>query len=256
MCSTEATTSVVIETIEPPRPHVEENDNAGWVEILEFQPEPSRIDREWVGQIVQSPGRFYEFTKRLIDIVAGVVLLVMAMPIMIVSAVAIKITSRGGVFFGQKRAGLDGRTFTMYKFRSMYHGAEEARPVLEKLNESDGPAFKIRNDPRVTPLGRFLRRSSIDELPQLINVLAGQMSLVGPRPLPVSEADNVRGKARMRTSVKPGLTCLWQISGRNELTFRQWAALDLYYIRHRSLFLDLMIIVQTIPAVLSARGAY
>ncbi len=206
--------------------------------------------------LLQSANHFYDSTKRVFDIVAGTVMLVLSMPLMILAAMAIKATSRGPVFFRQKRTGLDGGTFTMYKFRSMCDGAEESRPLLEKLNENNGPAFKIKRDPRVTRIGRFLRRSSIDELPQLINVLAGRMSLVGPRPLPVAEAGNIRGAGRLRTTVKPGLTCLWQISGRNELTFKQWMHMDLYYIRHRSLLLDLIIIVQTIPAVLSTHGAY
>lgn len=197
-----------------------------------------------------------EYVRRLLDVVIGAILLVISLPLLFVIALAVKISSRGPVIFSQKRAGLNGRTFTMYKFRTMRDGAEDAKATLVKLNEVDGPAFKIKNDPRVTLLGRFLRRSSMDELPQLINVLRGDMSLVGPRPLPVEEADNVEGIGRLRLIVKPGLTCLWQISGRNELPYEQWIRLDLYYIRHRCLLLDMMILVQTIPAVLSAHGAY
>ncbi len=216
----------------------------------------NEVEREGVEPLLDGANRLYNLAKRIFDIVGGTVLLVLAMPIMVLTALAIKMTSRGPVFFCQKRTGLGGRTFTMYKFRSMCLGADDARPVLEKLNENNGPAFKIKHDPRVTRIGRFLRRSSLDELPQLINVLAGKMSLVGPRPLPVVEAESVKGAGRLRTAVKPGLTCLWQISGRNELTFEQWMHMDLYYIRHRSLLLDLAILVQTIPAVLSAHGAY
>ena len=144
----------------------------------------------------------------------------------------------------------------MYKFRTMRNGAQDERELVAHLNEQTGPVFKIAADPRVTWIGRFLRRSSIDELPQLFNVLSGKMSLVGPRPLWLPEALQSVGAARLRMRIKPGLTCLWQISGRSELTYDQWVLLDLYYIRHRSLLLDLLIIAQTIPAVLSARGAY
>ncbi|MDY7010948.1 MAG: sugar transferase [Planctomycetota bacterium] len=240
MCSAEVTTNTTPAALKPN-------------ELLRVLGE---VEREGAEALLNGASRFYDFAKRIFDIVAGAVLLVLTMPIMTLTALAIKMTSRGPIFFRQQRTGLNGRTFTMYKFRSMCSGAEDARPILEKLNENDGPAFKIKHDPRVTRIGRFLRRSSLDELPQLINVLSGQMSLVGPRPLPVTEAKNVRGAGRMRTTVKPGLTCLWQISGRNELTFQQWMHLDLYYIRHRSLLLDLAIIIQTIPAVLSAHGAY
>ncbi len=235
-------------TLDPPAPASAPEQQVSFV--------PDEVASEGAEALLQSADHFYDFTKRVFDIAAGAILLVLATPLMVLAALAIKITSRGPVLFHQKRTGLNGQTFTMHKFRSMCPGAEDARPILEKLNESNGPAFKIKRDPRVTLVGRFLRRSSIDELPQLINVLAGRMSLVGPRPLPVAEAENVRGAGRLRTTVKPGLTCLWQISGRNELTFEQWMHMDLYYIRHRSLLLDLVILVQTIPAVLSTHGAY
>lgn len=200
--------------------------------------------------------RSYDVIKRGLDIVLGLLLLVVTLPVSLAAAAAIKLTSRGPLFFRQQRAGFGGRVFTMYKFRSMRDGAEDSRTDLIHRNEMTGPVFKIRKDPRVTRVGRFLRRSSIDELPQLINVLKGQMSLIGPRPLWVEEARRATGAARLRTAVKPGLTCLWQISGRSELTHDQWVHLDLYYICHRNLFLDMMIFVQTIPAVLSARGAF
>ena len=214
------------------------------------------VDRQGINALTNGTKGCYDFAKRVFDLTAGSILLIMAMPVMVLTAIVIKIASRGPIFFNQQRAGLNGKVFTMHKFRSMCPGAEDAKPILEKLNENNGPAFKIKHDPRVTRIGRFLRRSSLDELPQLINVLSGNMSLVGPRPLPVSEARNVKGAGRMRTTVKPGLTCLWQISGRNELTFEQWMHMDLYYIRHRSFLLDLAIFIQTIPAVLSAHGAY
>ena len=218
----------------------------------------SRADAqcETAEQLMGRRSRAYQVVKRGMDLVGGGTLLVLALPLMLLAALVVKLTSRGGVFFCQHRAGRGGKPFKMYKFRSMVKGAEDARPVLEKFNEREKPIFKIRHDPRVTRVGRFLRRSSIDELPQLINVLRGQMSLVGPRPLWVDEASRAQGKAKLRETVKPGLTCLWQICGRSELSYETWVDLDLYYIRHRSLLLDLMIILQTIPVVLSARGAY
>jgi len=168
----------------------------------------------------------------------------------------VKLTSRGPVLFRQVRAGLNELPFTMFKFRTMRLGAEDDRELLAHLNEQSGPVFKIPEDPRLTPVGRFLRRSSLDELPQLFNVLRGEMSLVGPRPLWMVEARQARGAARLRTLVKPGLTCLWQISGRSELDYDTWVEMDLFYIRRRSFLLDLLITIQTIPAVLSGRGAY
>lgn len=201
-------------------------------------------------------GPVYEAAKRCMDVSLSIVLLVVLSPLLLLTAVGIKLTSRGPVLFAHRRAGRAGRAFTMYKFRSMRAGAEGQRNVLAVQNEQSGPVFKIADDPRLTPLGRLLRRSSIDELPQLFNVLIGQMSLVGPRPLWLPEARGARGPARLRTAVKPGLTCLWQISGRSELSYPTWVQLDLFYIRHRSLLLDLLILARTIPAVLSARGAY
>jgi len=177
-------------------------------------------------------------------------------PIMCVVAIMVKLTSGGPVFFKQTRIGLDGTPFTMYKFRSMRQGAEEDQKFLAHLNEQDGPVFKIADDPRLTPIGKFLRNSSLDELPQFWNVLKGEMAIVGPRPLWAPEAEQASDRAKLRTGVKPGLTCLWQISGRSEVGFDEWVELDLYYIQNRSLLLDLLIVVQTIPAVLSGRGAY
>ena len=172
-------------------------------------------------------------------------------------ALAIKLSSRGPVLFRQKRAGLNGQPFTIFKFRTMCVDAESRKPDLQKLNEMSGPVFKIKNDPRVTRFGKFLRKSSIDEFPQLFNVLRGEMSLVGPRPLPVDEVKRFDDLAhRRRLSVKPGLTCLWQISGRNEVTdFNDWVRLDLEYIDNWSLWLDLKIIWRTIPVVLLGYGA-
>lgn len=177
-------------------------------------------------------------------------------PIFIVAAIAVKVDSRGPVFFCQERMGHNKRRFTMIKFRTMSIDAESRIDEIAHLNEKDGPIFKIKNDPRVTRVGRFLRKFSIDELPQLINVLIGDMSLVGPRPLSIRDALAMEQSwQKRRFSVKPGMTCLWQISGRSNLDFDQWVELDLEYIDRWSLQLDWMILLKTIPAVIAARGA-
>jgi exopolysaccharide biosynthesis polyprenyl glycosylphosphotransferase len=172
-------------------------------------------------------------------------------------AIAIKLSSRGPVFFRQQRSGQNGRPFTLYKFRTMVTNAEQYKHELEAMNEMRGPVFKVTNDPRVTPVGKFLRKYSLDELPQLWNVLRGDMSLVGPRPLPVDEVKRFSDLAhRRRLSVKPGLTCLWQIGGRNKIVdFKEWVRLDLQYIDNWSLWLDVKILLLTIPAVLRGTGA-
>ncbi len=182
----------------------------------------------------------------------GIILL---SPVFLILALLVRLTSKGPVFFVQQRGGLHGRPFPMIKFRSMRAGAEAERDSLLDANEMDGPVFKLTNDPRITPLGRILRRTSLDELPQLINVLLGQMSLVGPRPLPVVEARELTGVHRRRMSVRPGITGIWQVSGRNDLTFQEWMALDLQYIDNWSLGLDLVVLLRTIPALLSGRGS-
>ncbi len=196
-------------------------------------------------------------TKRVIDIVgAGVGLLVLG-PLMILPvAIAIKLTSPGPVFFRQRRSGLHGRQFTMYKFRSMVTNAEMLRTELEVFNEATGPVFKMKSDPRVTRIGYWLRRTSIDELPQLWNVFKGEMSLVGPRPPIPSEVEKYDPWHRRRLSMKPGLTCLWQISGRSNIGFDQWMKLDLEYIDNWSLWLDLKILARTIPTVFGGSGAH
>ncbi len=193
--------------------------------------------------------------KSLLDRVVGSVALVLSLPLMIVLAVLVKVTSKGPVLFIQRRGGLNGRPFPMLKFRTMRVGAEAERDALLTANEMDGPVFKMSQDPRVTPLGHWLRRTSLDELPQLVNVVLGHMSLVGPRPLPLEETRELRGPYRRRLSVKPGLTCLWQVKGRNTLPFREWMALDLEYVDNWSLGLDLVIVLRTLPALLSGRGA-
>jgi exopolysaccharide biosynthesis polyprenyl glycosylphosphotransferase len=194
--------------------------------------------------------------KRLIDIVGALVGLAVLGPlVMLPAAVAIKLTSPGPILFRQRRSGLHGRLFTMYKFRSMVDNAEMLRVELETFNEMSGPVFKMTRDPRVTPVGRFLRKTSIDELPQLWNVLRGEMSLVGPRPPIPSEVQQYDAWHRRRLSMKPGLTCLWQISGRNQIGFDHWMKLDLQYIDNWSLWLDFKILMRTIPVVLSGFGA-
>lgn len=192
--------------------------------------------------------------KRVMDFIGSVLLLVLCAPLMLAIAVAIKLTSPGPVLFRQRRCTLHGRTFTMYKFRTMVANAEEQRQLLEAYNEVSGPVFKIREDPRVTPIGRFLRRHSLDELPQLFNVLAGDMSLVGPRPPLPAEVVRYENWQRRRLSMRPGITCLWQVSGRNDLPFEDWMRLDLEYIDRWSLVLDLKILLKTPLAVIRGTG--
>jgi exopolysaccharide biosynthesis polyprenyl glycosylphosphotransferase len=195
--------------------------------------------------------------KQLIDLLGALVLLICFSPLFLLVALVIKWTSPGPVFFRQRRAGLNGKPFTMYKFRSMVTNAEQLQQELSTLNEMSGPVFKVTNDPRVTKFGRLIRKFSIDEFPQLWNVLQGDMSLVGPRPLPVDEVNRFDDLAhRRRLSVKPGLTCLWQVGGRNEVSdFKEWVRLDLEYIDHWSLWLDFKILWLTIPVVLLGKGA-
>ena len=195
------------------------------------------------------------FVKRTMDIVIGLFALVLFSPIMLLSALLIKVMSPGPVLFKQTRIGLKGRKFTLYKFRSMVAGAEKIRRNLLKQNEMDGPVFKIQKDPRITPIGQILRRTSIDELPQLLNVLKGDMSIVGPRPpLPV-EVEMYEAWQRRRLSLKPGITCIWQVSGRNKIAFERWMEMDLEYIDNWSLFLDIKILVKTFFVVLTGYGA-
>lgn len=194
--------------------------------------------------------------KRVIDIVVVLCALPIVLPIMAMVAIAIKLDSEGPIFFVQDRVGQNKRIFRMLKFRSMVNGAERLQGDMEHLNEAVGPIFKVANDPRITRVGWWLRRSSLDELPQIFHVLLGQMSLVGPRPMSIRDVEKFdEGAQRRRFSVKPGLTCLWQISGRSRLPFSEWLRLDLYYIDHWSLRLDFKILWRTIPAVLRGEGA-
>ncbi len=194
--------------------------------------------------------------KRMTDVSIAFLLLVLTAPIIIAAALAIVFVSRGSPIFSQARVGKDGRIFKMYKLRTMVPGAHLLHDKMRTLHSMNGPVLKIKNDPRVIPIGPFLRRYSIDELPNLWNVLCGEMSLVGPRPPLPTEVVNYDVRAFRRLTLKPGVTCLWQISGRSDLSFDQWIDLDNRYIDSWSPFLDLQIIVATVPAVFKARGAY
>jgi exopolysaccharide biosynthesis polyprenyl glycosylphosphotransferase len=197
--------------------------------------------------------------KRTFDFVASLMILVLISPLLLITAIMVKLTSPGPVFFVQKRVGYNKRPFFIYKFRTMVIDAEKKLREIEHLNEVSGPVFKIKNDPRITPIGKFLRRTSIDELPQLFNVLLGDMSLVGPRPLQVRDYDLFTADGedwqRCRFSVRPGITCLWQVNGRSSMPFHQWMELDLQYVQRWSLWLDFEILFRTIPAVLKGSGA-
>jgi len=194
--------------------------------------------------------------KRLIDLVGMAILLMAFAPFILIFAILIRLDSPGSVIFAQTRIGRGGKPFTTYKFRTMRAGAQEEQPALNGLNEATGPIFKIRNDPRHTHIGRWLRRTSLDELPQLWNVLRGEMSLVGPRPAIPSEVEQYREWHKRRLDVSPGITGLWQVSGRSELMFDEMVMLDIYYIENWSPWMDLWILLRTIPTVLLARGAY
>lgn len=195
--------------------------------------------------------------KRLIDMVGGAALLVALAPLLAIVSLLIKIDSPGPILFSQKRVGLNKRRFQLLKFRTMIVGADQQQHGMEEFNEAQGPVFKIRDDPRVTRLGKLLRRYSIDELPQLFNVLNGDMSLVGPRPLPVRDVERINVQwHKRRFSVKPGITCLWQINGRSDVSFDHWVEMDLEYIDKWCLGLDIKILLKTIPVVLRGSGAY
>jgi exopolysaccharide biosynthesis polyprenyl glycosylphosphotransferase len=195
------------------------------------------------------------FVKRVIDVVVSLLSLVLTAPLWAVIAVAVRLTSSGPVLYRQVRCGLHGRRFVLLKFRTMVEDAEKLQGEVAHLNVMDGPVFKAPSDPRVTSVGRLLRRSSLDELPQVINVLKGDMALVGPRPPIPEEVEQYQPWQRRRLAMKPGMTCLWQISGRSDLDFATWMELDLAYIDGWSLWLDLKIMALTVPAVFSGRGA-
>lgn len=197
----------------------------------------------------------YRFVKRLFDIVFSLLVFALLWWLFLVVAVAIKLDSPGPVLFNQERVGKDGRTFKMYKFRSMFKDAEDRLESLQSLNEKDGPVFKIKHDPRVTRVGRFIRKTSLDELPQFLNVLLGNMSIVGPRPALPREVCHYTPYERQRLLIKPGITCYWQTRrNRDDISFDEWVALDLLYIKQCSVWADFKLIVQTIGVVLTAQG--
>lgn len=195
--------------------------------------------------VINNEKLFYKVSKRIIDVTASFVGLVLLSPIFLLVTILIKLDSRGKVVFSQPRVGKNGREFKMYKFRSMVINAEELKEKLLNENEMSGPMFKMKEDPRITKIGKFIRRTSIDELPQLVNVLKGEMSLVGPRPSLPKEVEKFESWMLERLEVKPGLTCYWQVMGRNEIDFEDWMKLDVKYVKEKSLLLDIKLIFKT-----------
>lgn len=208
------------------------------------------------GKATPKDNTVYFLVKRVFDIVASVLALIVLSPVFLITAIAIKLEDGGPVIFAQDRTGWKGKTFRMYKFRSMCVGAEKYHEKLLERNELDGPAFKMKHDPRITKVGRFIRRTSIDELPQLVNIIKGDMSVVGPRPLVVREAEQCLPWQKHRLEMKPGLTCYWQCSGRSDIPFEEWMELDLKYIREAGIGTDLKIIWKTVGVVIRGNGAY
>lgn len=200
--------------------------------------------------------RVYEIFKRIIDIIGAGLGLILLSPIIAIVACAVKVTSKGPIFFSQKRVGKNGELFEMYKFRSMVVNAEELKENLEDQNEMSGPMFKIKDDPRVTKVGKFIRKTSIDELPQLWNILKGDMSLVGPRPSLPKEVEQFDNWMFKRLSVRPGLTCYWQVSGRNNIDFEDWMKLDVKYVDERNFWIDIKLIFKTIFVLFGDKNAH
>lgn len=200
--------------------------------------------------------RGYLLLKRFFDVFLSVLGLIVLSPLLLIVTAVIKLDSPGKAIYIQERVGKDGKKFKMYKFRSMCVDAEKKQDELQALNEVDGPVFKIAKDPRVTRVGKFIRKCSIDELPQLFNIIKGEMSIVGPRPPLPKEVEQYTPYQKLRLRVSPGLTCYWQISGRSDMTFDKWIQLDLMYITNRNLWVDFCIVLKTIPAVLGHKGAY
>lgn len=199
--------------------------------------------------------RIYEISKRTIDIIGAGSGLVLLSPIIAIVACAVKFTSKGPIFFSQKRVGKNGKLFDMYKFRSMVVNAEELKEKLAHQNEMSGPMFKMKDDPRVTKVGKFIRKTSLDELPQLWNVLKGEMSLVGPRPSLPKEVAQFENWMCKRLTVKPGLTCYWQVSGRNNIGFEEWMRLDNKYVDERNLWIDIKLIFKTVLVLFGDKNA-
>ena len=208
-------------------------------------------------KIQTNTNKHYLRSKRITDFVLSLLGIIMLSPLLVLIALIIKMEDRKGpIFFKQKRMGKDGQTFYMYKFRSMVSNAEELKVLLFEQNEATGPVFKMKHDPRVTKVGRFIRKTSIDELPQLLNVLKGEMSLVGPRPPLPDEVDKYTSYERQRLSVTPGLTCYWQVSGRSNISFERWVELDLKYIEERNFFIDIKLIFKTVAVLFGSKDAY
>ncbi len=220
-----------------------------------FAPKRGEVELPAVA-LATERGFYQRYGKRIFDSCAAAFALVLLSPVFLVIAIAIRLEGKGPIYYCSSRVGRGGRVFRFYKFRSMVVGADTYRDHLLHRNEADGPVFKIADDPRITRVGRFLRRSSLDELPQFWNVLRGDMSLVGPRPPIPSEVLSYEPWQARRLSVRPGITCLWQISGRSRIGFDEWMRLDMEYIDRRSFPLDLAILVRTLPAVMSGEGAY
>ncbi len=208
-------------------------------------------------QVQVSDSKFYLAMKRMIDIIAAVLGIVILSPLFIIIALMIKVEDeKGPVLFSQVRIGKDGKKFSMYKFRSMVSNAEELKASLMEQNEAEGPVFKIKDDPRITNIGKFIRKTSIDELPQLFNVLRGEMSLVGPRPPLPNEVAQYTSYQKQRLKVVPGLTCYWQVSGRSNIGFDEWVELDLKYIRKRNMVIDFKLIFKTVLVLFGSKDAY
>jgi lipopolysaccharide/colanic/teichoic acid biosynthesis glycosyltransferase len=199
--------------------------------------------------------RGYEFIKRAADIICSSLALIVLFPILVVVSILIKIETKGQVIFSQDRVGIDGKIFKMYKFRSMVTNAEELKEKLMEQNERSGPMFKIRDDPRITKVGRFIRKTSIDELPQLVNILKGDMSIVGPRPSLPKEVKQFEGWMIKRLNVKPGLTCYWQVAGRNDIDFEEWMKLDVRYVAERNIIIDAKLIFKTFFVLFGDKNA-
>jgi len=213
---------------------------------------------------VQAEGKFlnefeksigYYFAKRTMDVLGSLFGIIVLSPLMIIVAVLIKIDSKGSIFFSQKRVGMNGKCFNMYKFRSMVANAEELKEKLKEKNEMSGPMFKMKEDPRITKIGKFIRKTSIDELPQLFNILKGEMSLVGPRPNLPKEVVHFTDYQKLKLLAKPGLTCYWQVSGRNSIDFEAWMELDIKYIKERNLWCDLKLIFKTVRVLFGDQNA-
>jgi len=240
----------------PAAPQIEDEEHTATVIDLRTAEPIIEFERPAPPSGLVAASRFRLAVKRLVDISVASAALTVLSPILLFVALAIKLTSRGPVFFKQPRVGKNGELFDFVKFRSMRTTAVYEKPQLKALNEKDGPIFKIRNDPRITKIGRVIRKLSIDELPQLAHVLSGKMSLVGPRPHLPEEVSAYDSRAHRRLAVKPGITCIWQVSGRADLDFETWIDLDLTYIDSWSLGLDAKLLLQTVPAVISGKGAY